>query len=52
MHIEDVVSLYLLALTKNIPGTFYFVEIGEASFIDMTTAMAQAHKLAGLPSIP
>ena len=42
VHIEDVVSLYLLALTKNLPGTFYFVESGEASFIDMTTAIAQA----------
>ncbi|BCX66050.1 NAD-dependent epimerase/dehydratase family protein [Pseudomonas izuensis] len=45
VHIEDVVSLYLLALTKNIPGTFYFVESGEASFIDMTTTMAQALNL-------
>lgn len=45
VHIEDVVSLYLLALNKNVPGTFYFVESGEASFIDMTTAMAQALKL-------
>ncbi|MGJ7517716.1 NAD-dependent epimerase/dehydratase family protein [Pseudomonas baetica] len=45
VHIEDVVSLYLLALTKNIPGTFYFVESGEASFIDMTTAMAHALNL-------
>ncbi|MDD0999954.1 NAD-dependent epimerase/dehydratase family protein [Pseudomonas sp. TNT2022 ID1044] len=42
VHIEDVVALYLLALSKNVPGTFYFVESGEASFIDMTTAMAQA----------
>jgi len=42
VHIEDVVALYLLALTKNVPGTFYFVESGEASFIDMTTAIAQA----------
>ncbi|WP_426202699.1 NAD-dependent epimerase/dehydratase family protein [Pseudomonas sp. TWP3-1] len=45
VHIEDVVALYLLALTKNVPGTFYFVESGEASFIDMTTAMAQALNL-------
>ena len=42
VHIEDVVALYQLALTKNVPGTFYFVESGEASFIDMTTAMAEA----------
>jgi nucleoside-diphosphate-sugar epimerase len=45
VHIEDVVALYLLALTKNVPGTFYFVESGEASFIDMTTAMAQVLNL-------
>ena len=45
VHIEDVVALYLLALTNNVPGTFYFVESGEASFIDMTTAMAEALKL-------
>ncbi|MGF0242649.1 NAD-dependent epimerase/dehydratase family protein [Rhodococcus sp. IEGM1300] len=45
VHIADVVSLYLLALTKNKPGTFYFVESGEASFIDMTTAIAKALNL-------
>lgn len=45
VHIEDVVALYVLALTKNVPGTFYFVESGEASFIDMTTAMADALNL-------
>ncbi|VVN98387.1 NAD-dependent epimerase/dehydratase family protein [Pseudomonas fluorescens] len=45
VHIEDVVALYLLALEKNVPGTFYFVESGEASFIEMTTAIAQALKL-------
>jgi len=45
VHIEDVVALYVLALTKNVPGTFYFVESGEASFIDMTTAMAAALNL-------
>ncbi|MBA1377696.1 NAD-dependent epimerase/dehydratase family protein [Pseudomonas brassicacearum] len=42
VHIEDVVELYALALTHNRPGTFYFVESGEASFIEMTTAMARA----------
>jgi nucleoside-diphosphate-sugar epimerase len=45
VHIEDVVALYLLALTHNVPGTFYFVESGESSFIDMTTAMAKALNL-------
>ena len=41
VHIEDVVALYLLALSKNIPGTFYFVESGEAAFADMSDAIAQ-----------
>ena len=45
VHIEDVVSLYLLALSKNLPGTFYFVESGEASFVDMTTAIGKALEL-------
>ncbi|WP_434767638.1 NAD-dependent epimerase/dehydratase family protein [Pseudomonas triticicola] len=45
VHIEDVVALYQLALTRNVPGTFYFVESGEASFSDMTTAMAEALNL-------
>ncbi|OPA97894.1 epimerase [Pseudomonas fluorescens] len=45
VHIEDVVALYLLALTKNLPGTFYFVESSEAAFVDMTTAIAEALKL-------
>ena len=38
-------GLYLLALTKNVPGTFYFVESSEAAFVDMTTAIAQALNL-------
>lgn len=42
VHIEDVVALYLLALEKNPAGTFYFVESGEAAFVDMTRAMATA----------
>jgi len=45
VHIEDVVALYLLALKKNVPGTFYFVESSEAAFVDMTTAIAEALKL-------
>ncbi|MDE1169183.1 MAG: NAD-dependent epimerase/dehydratase family protein [Pseudomonas sp.] len=46
VHIEDVVALYLLALEKNPAGTFYFVESSEAAFVDMSTAIAQALKLA------
>lgn len=47
VHIEDVVELYALALEKNQPGTFYFVESGEAAFVDMTNAIAEA---LGLPA--
>jgi len=42
VHIDDVVDLYLLALEKTEAGAFYFVESGEASFRDMTAAMARA----------
>jgi len=52
VHIEDVVALYALALEKNQPGTFYFVESGEASFVDMSTAIAKALKLAVPQSWP
>jgi len=45
VHIDDVVDLYLLALEKTEAGAFYFVESGEASFRDMTTAIARALKL-------
>jgi nucleoside-diphosphate-sugar epimerase len=40
VHIDDVVSLYLLALDKASAGSFYFVASGEASFRDMSTAIA------------
>lgn len=42
VHIEDVVELYALALEKTPAGTFYFVESGEASFRDMSNAIAEA----------
>lgn len=42
VFIEDVVDLYALALEKTPAGTFYFVESGEASFVDMSNAMAEA----------
>ena len=45
VHIDDMVDLYLLALDKTEAGAFYFVESGEASFRDMTTAIAHALKL-------
>jgi nucleoside-diphosphate-sugar epimerase len=42
VHIDDVAGLYLLALEKTPAGTFYFVEAGEASFRDMSAAIAAA----------
>lgn len=42
VHIDDVVDLYLLALEKSPAGAFYFVESGEASFRDMSAAIARA----------
>lgn len=42
VHIADVVDLYLLALEKAPPGTFAFVESGEASFRDMAQDIADA----------
>jgi nucleoside-diphosphate-sugar epimerase len=42
VHIDDVADVYRLALDKTPAGTFYFIESGEASFLDMTTAMASA----------
>lgn len=47
VHIDDVAELYLLALEKTPAGMFYFVEAGEASFRDMSAAIATA---LGLPA--
>ena len=40
VHIDDVVELYRLALDRLPAGTFCFVESGEASFAQMTAALA------------
>jgi nucleoside-diphosphate-sugar epimerase len=47
VHIEDMADLYLLALDKAQPGTFLFVENGEASFRDKAAAIARALKVKG-----
>ncbi len=41
VHVDDVADAYLLALGKSPAGAFYFIANGEASFRDMTKAMAQ-----------
>jgi nucleoside-diphosphate-sugar epimerase len=45
VHIDDVAELYRLALEKSPAGAFYFVESGEASFRDMSAAIARVMKL-------
>ncbi|SFB57435.1 Nucleoside-diphosphate-sugar epimerase [Amycolatopsis marina] len=42
VHVDDMADLYLLALTAAPAGSFYFVENGEASLADITSAIAQA----------
>jgi nucleoside-diphosphate-sugar epimerase len=41
VHIEDVVSLYLLVLEKTSGGAFYFAENGEASYAELAQALSQ-----------
>ncbi|HTQ70769.1 MAG TPA: NAD-dependent epimerase/dehydratase family protein [Acidocella sp.] len=42
VHIADVAALYALALEKAPPGSFYFVENGEASFKEISNAIGTA----------
>ena len=48
VHIDDVVDLFLRALSNAPAGAFYFAANGEASFLDIGTAIA---KRLGLPSV-
>ncbi|WDD92867.1 NAD-dependent epimerase/dehydratase family protein [Burkholderia sp. FERM BP-3421] len=52
VHIDDVVDLYRLALAKTPAGAFYFVENGEASYRDMTAAIAAAMGLGAAQDWP
>ncbi|MCP3100059.1 NAD-dependent epimerase/dehydratase family protein [Myxococcus sp. K15C18031901] len=45
VHIDDVVTLYALALEKAPAGAFYFVENGEASYAEIGEAIARRLKL-------
>ena len=45
VHIDDVAELYRLALENTPAGMFYFVESGEASFRDMSAAIARVMQL-------
>ena len=48
VHIHDVAELYLLALQNAPAGAFYFVENGEASFLEIGQALARRLKLEPL----
>ncbi len=48
VHIHDVAELYLLALQNAPAGAFYFVENGEASFLEIGQAIARRLKLEPL----
>ena len=52
VHIDDVVDLYLRALSKAPAGAFYFAENGEASFGDIAAAIAKRLGLAGIEALP
>jgi len=52
VHIDDVVELYRLALEKTPAGMFYFVESGEASFREMSAAIAGAMHLGAAQDWP
>jgi nucleoside-diphosphate-sugar epimerase len=41
VHVADMADLYVLALAKAPPGSFYFVENGEASFKEITDAVGE-----------
>ncbi|MBQ2648464.1 MAG: NAD-dependent epimerase/dehydratase family protein [Achromobacter sp.] len=41
VHVADVAALYRLALDKAPAGSFYFVENGEAAFVDLVGAIGQ-----------
>jgi len=52
VHVEDMADLYLLALERAKPGSFYFVENGEASFQELVQAIADALGLGEAQSWP
>jgi nucleoside-diphosphate-sugar epimerase len=52
VHIDDVVALYVLALSRAPAGAFYFAENGEASFGDIAAAVAKRLGLARAEALP
>lgn len=51
VHIDDVVTLYLLALDKGEDGAFYFAENGEASYVELAAALARRLGLQGIRNL-
>jgi nucleoside-diphosphate-sugar epimerase len=51
VHIDDVVDLYVLALTKAPAGGLYFAENGEASFVQIGYALAKRLGLSMVESL-
>jgi len=51
VHIDDLVDLYLLALTKAPAGAFYFAENGEASFAQIGNAIAKRLDINSVESL-
>jgi len=49
VHLDDLVDLYLLAMDKAPPGSFYFVENGENSMRDVCGAINRAMGVAKDP---
>ena len=52
VHIDDVVNLYLTALSSATAGSFYFAESGEASFSELGAAIARRLGLPGVEGLP
>jgi nucleoside-diphosphate-sugar epimerase len=51
VHIEDVVDMYLLALAKAGAGSFLFAANGEASFLEIGTAIAKRLNIPMIESL-
>lgn len=51
VHIEDLAGLYALAVEKATPGSFYFAESGEVSFLDIGAAIVARLGLPGMEFI-
>jgi nucleoside-diphosphate-sugar epimerase len=51
VHIDDVVELYVLALEKAAPGSFFYAENGEATMVEIARDIARHLDVAGPDSL-